>query len=102
MSATGKGTSEVVINGVSQLASKAQYSVSNSLGTNISGTTATVTGGELNLSNDMTLSTIDGSLSIKYGSQTINLNFGELDLFQDGNGKLDTSKLQETINKAAG
>ena len=99
VSATGKGTSEVVINGVSQLASKAQYSVSNSLGTNISGTTATVTGGELNLSNDMTLSTIDGSLSIKYGSQTINLNFGELDLFQDGNGKLDTSKLQETINK---
>ena len=99
VSATGKGTSDVVINGVSQLASKAQYSVSNSLGTNISGTTATVTGGELNLSNDMTLSTIDGSLSIKYGSQTINLNFGELDLFQDGNGKLDTSKLQETINK---
>ena len=99
VSATGKGTSDVVINGVSQLASKAQYSVSNSLGTNISGTTATVTGGELNLSNDMTLSTIDGSLSIKYGSQTINLNFGELNLFQDGNGKLDTSKLQETINK---
>ena len=99
VSATGKGTSDVVINGVSRLASKAQYSVSNSLGTNISGTTATVSGGELNLSDKTTLSTMDGALSIKYGSQTINLSFGELDLFQDSNGKLDTSKLQEAINK---
>lgn len=99
VSATGKGTSDVVINGVSRLASKAQYSVSNSLGTNISGNTAIVSGGELNLSDKTTLSTMDGALSIKYGSQTINLSFGELDLFQDSNGKLDTSKLQEAINK---
>ena len=99
VSATGKGTSEVVINGVSQLASKARYSYANSLGTTISGNTATVTGGELNLEDSMTLSTIDGTLSIKYGSQTINLSFGEQDLFNNANGSLDTSKLQEAINK---
>ena len=100
VSATGKGTSDVVINGVSQLASKAQYAVSNSLGTSVSGGMAKVTGGELNLSDQTTLSTIDGSLTIAYGKQSIKLTFDKTQLFnQDGGTALDANKLQEAINK---
>lgn len=95
VTALGKSSSEVILNGVKQLASATKYTTSaTSLGAN----GASVTGGQVDLGQPLTLSRMDGTLSITYGSQTIELEFGVEEDFSNDEGTLNTAALQSAIN----
>lgn len=87
VSATGKTSSNVEILGVKQLASKATYSVSaadlfGGLGITGKDGVAAITGGELDLAEQMDLSKVSGSLTLSYGgSRSIDLSFGDLETY---------------------
>lgn len=101
ISASGQSTSEVVINAVAQLATAARYTSAGGITANSGG--GVVTGAILgDLTADQTVSTLSGSLSITYGSQEVTIDFGELETFSDGLGKLDTKAFQEAIEKKLG
>ena len=97
VSASGKSSSTVQLNGVAQLASAARYSVS----------AANLQSGETNaidLSADtVTVSKVSGSLQLQFGggdnAQTISLSFSEDELFDDGTGQLDQQKFVDAINE---
>ena len=84
VSATGRTTSSVKINAVKQLATAATYTVSGSAA--FGGDFATITGGKgVDLSADMEVSNISGSLTIQYGGSNgtfFDLNFDELDIYE--------------------
>ena len=99
VTASGKSSSNIVLNAVKQLATSAQYSVANKLGASSINGQITVSGSEkLALSDKTTLSTMDGSLTLAYGTQSVTLNFGELELFEK-DGSLDTEALQNAVNE---
>lgn len=99
VTASGKSSSNIVLNAVKQLATSAQYSVANKLGASSINGQITVSGSEkLALSDKTTLSTMDGSLTLAYGTQSVTLNFGELELFEK-DGSLDTEALQKAVNE---
>ncbi len=77
VSATGKSTSEIQINAVSQLATAARYSVDAST-LNTQGLTASsrIDWGATKKVSDMT-----GSMTLTYGTRTIELDFGQLDAY---------------------
>lgn len=87
VSASGKTSSSVVLNAVTQLATAARYTVS---GSHLSGVTdGIVTGGDLsNLAGMEDFSKLSGSLTLNYGDRTVSIDFGERELFvkDDGNG----------------
>lgn len=95
VSALGKSTSEVILNGVDRLATASKYSAS-AAGLGANGTS--VSGTRVDLSQPLALSRMDGTLNITYGSQTVALEFGLDDDFSNADGKLDTAKLQSAIN----
>ena len=81
VSASGKATSDIKINAVKQLATAASYSVSGSAA--FGGDFSTIMGGKaIDLSGDMKVSTIKGSISLKYGGANgteFDLSFDELE-----------------------
>ena len=99
VTASGKSSSSVTLDGVAQLATAARYTVGNSLGIQSSGGKNIVTGDKVSLDDKTKLSAMDGSLTLTYGNQNVTIDFGELELFADENNKLDTEKLAEAINK---
>ena len=101
VSASGKTSSNVSINAVAQLATAARYTVSNQLGAQASGGKITASGGQVTLGKETTISTMDGSLTLTYGSQQVTLDFGELELFakDDDSGLVDMKKLSDAINE---
>ena len=100
ITANGKSSSDITIDGVSQLATNTKYTVSNSLGATESNGKITITGGnEVTLGEKTTISSMDGSLTLAYGTKSVTIDFGELDTFADASGNLDTEKLQEAINE---
>lgn len=104
ITANGKSSSDITINGVSQLATNAQYTAGNLLGAqkNQNGT-ITITGeSKVTLGDKTTISSMDGSLTLAYGTKSVTLDFGELDTFADEKGHLDTEKLQKAINEKLG
>lgn len=101
VSASGKTSSNVSIDAVAQLATAARYTVSNQLGAQASGGKITASGGQVTLGKETTISTMDGSLTLTYGSQQVTLDFGELELFakDDDSGLVDMKKLSDAINE---
>ena len=85
VTATGKTTSDIKINAVKQMATAASYSVSGN--TAFGGDVSTILGGDgVDLSADMNVSRISGSLTLQYGGSngtSFSLNFDELDIYKN-------------------
>lgn len=84
VSATGKTSSDVQILGVKQLASNSTYSISaTDLGLGGSSGAATISGSDsLDLSKEMDLSNVSGTMTLSYGSsRTISLSFDDLETY---------------------
>ena len=85
VTASGKTTSDIKINAVKQMATAASYTVSGSAA--LGGDFSTITGGKgVDLSADMDVSTVSGSLTIQYGGSngtSFDLNFDELDIYEN-------------------
>lgn len=105
VSATGKTNSDVVLNGVKQLAQTAKYITSG--GTHFK-TGATESGGKLTATGEVitektNVSNLEGTISVGYGKDaTVTVDLGKLDLVgkkPDGTGEVDPKKLEEAINK---
>ncbi|WP_312281147.1 flagellar filament capping protein FliD [Oscillibacter sp.] len=87
VSASGKTSSDVQISGVKQLATKSTYSASaadlfSDLGITGKDGIATIIGSDLDLSKQMDLSKVSGTLTLSYGSsRSIDLSFGDLETY---------------------
>lgn len=103
VTASGKSSSEVVINSIKQLATTARYAVSGSDltgGIQVDGDKLTASGSQaLDLGGEMKLSKLAGSLSLTYGTKEITIDFDELDLYADESGNLDEKALQSAIEE---
>ena len=97
VSATGKSSSDIVLNSVQQLATAARYQTSaGSLGA--TGTAAT--GDVVDLSEKMMTSNITGTLSISYnGNEKISVSFGETDDLFNSDGSLNMDKFQKALKE---
>lgn len=89
VSATGKTSSEVQINAIKQLATAAKYSVSventalkNSAAQLVDGKSVN-TAAALNWSEATSVSNIAGTMTLTYGSKTVELSFDESDIYAD-------------------
>ncbi len=95
VSATGKSSSEVQINGVKQLATAAKY---------VSGASNLAQGQDgwitadnaLNLGADMELSKVSGSLTFTRGNKTVTIDFDETEVYKS------TEELAQAIEKKLG
>lgn len=106
VSATGKTSSEVILNAVTALATAASKSFS---GTGVDQsisydnadkpTRVTATGGKVDLSDTTTVSTVTGSMTLSYGGTDITLNFDELDLFSETGTTLNADGFKNAIQK---
>ena len=99
VTASGKTSSNVVLNAVARLATAARYTVNNSLGASAKDGQITVAGEEIALGKKIQVSTMSGSLTLTYGNQNITLDFGELEDFSGKDGKLDLDKFKEAVEK---
>ena len=100
VSASGKTSSEVVINAVKQLAAAARYTVSgNNLNLSSSDGTTVTGNAAVDMSGSKQLSNMSGSLTVKYGDKKITLKFSASELFGDSQGSLDAAKLQSAIEE---
>ena len=104
ISASGKTSSNVVINAVNRLATAARYSnsadrLNGSLSTNDAGQ-AVITGGSMSdLTGNETFSKLAGSLTLNYGDRTVSIEFGELELFEKEDGTFDADAFKSAIEK---
>lgn len=105
ITATGKSSSNIVINSVNKLASAAtsNSSADGLAGVKIQGGKATVTSGEAmqSLRDNINLSTLEGSLSIKWASKQVTIKFDELEYLDggDGSGQVTPEQLRDAIAK---
>ena len=105
ITATGKSSSNIVINSVNKLASAAtsNSSADGLAGVTIQGGKATVTSGEAmqSLRDNINLSTLEGSMSIKWGSKQVTIKFDELEYLDggDGSGQVTPQQLRDAIAK---
>ncbi len=84
ISATGRTTSKVTINSVSQLASAAAYKVDGSKLMSPVGTAeAAVNGGAIDWNGTVDTSNMSGSLELTYGTRKISLSFGTMDVYKN-------------------
>lgn len=105
VTASGKSSSDIVLNGVAQLASAARYTSSavklNS--SEISGGNITVSGDQgLDVTKDMQVSKLEGSLTLTYGNKDVTIEFGELEFLDsngDGTGTVSAEDLKNAIQK---
>ena len=98
ISASGKSSSDVIINAVNKLASAARYTVTDKLsGASDGKVTAKESMG--NLTSDVELSNLSGSLTLNYGTRTVSIDFGERDLYTKSDGSLDTEAFQKAIEE---
>ena len=85
VTATGKTSSDIKINAVKQTATAASYTVSGNAV--FGGDYSAISGSKgIDLSRDMQVSTISGSLTIQYGGSngtSFNLDFDELDVYEN-------------------
>lgn len=106
VTATGKSSSEIILNSVAQLAQAARYTTSggsallNNSGIMEANNRITVSseaiGDTVNVSN------LEGSITLKYGSKELSIDLGELELFGEGDagtGAISASKLQAAIEE---
>lgn len=80
VSATGKSTSEVYINAVKQLATAGRGTA---MGGVLGGrsTTEILAGGVTDLNEDMTLSNVTGTMTLKYSTNNISIDFSDTEIY---------------------
>ena len=105
VTASGKSSSQIVLNGVEQLATTARFTTGGTAallaaaGLSVSGGKSTATADAIDLSQPQTVSAMSGSLTIGYGGRELTLDFTEDELLaQDGSQTLDPDKLQSLLN----
>jgi flagellar hook-associated protein 2 len=76
VTASGKTSSEIQLNSVTQLAAAARYTTGSSL--NMGDGKSIVASEGLDLASDKTLGTLQGTLSLTYGDRVISLSFDEI------------------------
>ena len=99
ISASGKTSSNVIINAVNKLASAARYSVSADTISGVSNGKVTAKDPMSNLSSNVELSNLSGSLTLNYGTRTVSIDFGERELYTKSDGSLDTEAFQKAIEQ---
>ena len=104
VSATGKTSSEVILNAVTQMATAARKAfsgagVDQAISANSDAKTVTTRGGAVDLSETQPLNTATGSLTLTYGSNKITLNFGELDLLNENGTTLTADEFTKAIEE---
>ncbi len=104
ISATGKTSSNILINAVAQLATASTYKTSMShtpSDATVNGNETTLTGSAISggLGASMNISDLEGTLSFKYGTKTVSINFDELD-FIDSSGNGDNVITAEDLKTA--
>ncbi|MGO5114653.1 flagellar filament capping protein FliD [Candidatus Avoscillospira sp. LCP25S3_F1] len=109
ITATGKSSSEIVINSVTKLAKAAQaYSPITAPGTSVDQGTGAITvsaNEKLNFSDKVNISKLEGSLTLTYGAQKVTISFDEQELLgenSDGSGNISADKLKDAIVKKLG
>lgn len=106
VTATGKTTSDIIVNGVSQLATKGRYQVDAGTGVLKGVSTGTIMAdSEVKLDGKTDISAVSGNMSIKYGSQTISIAFKDDEVYADVQAFADAinAKLAEqTITYSGG
>ncbi len=112
ISATGKSSSEILINSVAQIATSAKYTRSAddllaASGVTTSGNTTTLAADPVtvDLGGTMNTSDLQGSLTLKYGQKSVSISFDELEFIDaagDGSGTITADDLKTAIeNKLA-
>ena len=100
VTASGKTSSDIRLNAVKQLASAATYTVSG-LGGGLADMSS-ITGGAFDITKDLDVSTMSGSLTFQYGGTngtTFDISFDELENLNEMEGSTNAEKLANAINK---
>lgn len=106
VTATGRSSSEIILNSVAQLAQAARYTTSggqallDNSGIVDNGQRITVSSGKIE--DTVNVSNLEGSITLKYGDKDLTIDFGELELFgkdTNGTGDIDPAKLQAAIEE---
>ncbi len=105
ISASGQTNSDIIINSVSQLATASQYRVSASdltaaTGASEDGSSLLLTGDSVDLSSNIDISTLEGSLTLQYGTSSVTIDFGELETLEpDSSGNISAQSLKTAIEE---
>ncbi|MEA4994398.1 MAG: flagellar filament capping protein FliD [Oscillibacter sp.] len=111
VSASGKTSSDVQILGVKQLATKSTYSASaadlfSNLGITGKDGIATIIGSDLDLSQQMDLSKVSGTLTLSYGgTRSIDLSFSDLETYSSADAfvnAINTKRATTTVTDSKG
>ena len=100
VTASGKTSSDIKLNAVKQMAKAATYTVSGLGG--LGGDATSVTGGEFDMTKELDVNTMSGSLTFQYGGTngaTFTINFDELENLNEMEGSSNAEKLANAINK---
>ena len=104
VTATGRSSSEIILNSVAQLAQAARYTTSggDALKTGVTESAGRLTATSEAIGDTVNVSNLEGSITLKYGDKDLTIDLGELELFgenEDGTGNISTSKLQAAIEE---
>lgn len=97
VSASGKTSTNVVINAVKALATATRYTTSADHLSGASDGKVTAETDIKNLTDNVDLSKFAGSMTLNYGDRTISIDFGERELFQKEDGSFDAEAFQSAI-----
>lgn len=106
VTATGKSSSEIILNSVAQLAQAARYTTSGGsallANSGITEANNRITVSSEAIGDTVNVSNLEGSITLKYGSKELSIDLGELELFgegENGTGAISASKLQAAIEE---
>lgn len=104
VTATGRSSSEIILNSVAQLAQAARYTTSggDALKTGVTESAGRLTATSEAIGDTVNVSNLEGSITLKYGDKDLTIDFGELELFgkdTNGTGDIDPAKLQAAIEE---
>ena len=97
VSASGKTSTNVVINAVKALATATRYTTSADHLSGASDGKVTAETDIKNLTDNVDLSKFAGSMTLNSGDRTISIDFGERELFQKEDGSFDAEAFQSAI-----
>lgn len=100
VTASGKTSSDIKINAVKQMAKAATYTVSGLQG--LGGDVSSITGDAFDITKDLDVNTMSGSLTFQYGGTngaTFDIKFDELENLNKMEGSTNAEKLANAINK---
>lgn len=101
ITASGKTSSDIKINAVKQMATAATYTVSG-LGSLGGGDVSAITGKEFDITKDLDVNTMSGTLTFQYGGTngtSFDIKFDELENLNEMEGSTNAEKMANAINK---